>query len=335
MKISNSKKIKNLSIIAAAILSCLVIFLSTYAIFIHKTNSYYVGKVKIEIDKINEVNSASNIFIKDKSIDEAKVTESIPSTIKKLQSSQASIKELQAAGKYKDDQDNLLLGLENNISIYKQILKIVKNKENPNLDNLITQLKQYRDECMDHYALVSIKNVNLKLPHESLELVSGTITYAEEQIVKNTDAKIKASQNQNFLLSFNEILDEFNKIKKNYTGDIVSARNSLSGFDNLLMKIENIEVKVDEVRNKLSNLSVPEDAQELCELFTNVLDQYDIYLQNLKYAVKTESLTSVSGVSDNKSFDSLYSTPQNQIKVVENTYTDFIKAYTRFKNEII
>lgn len=334
MKISDNKKIKVLSIIAVAILSCLVIFLAAYSLFIHKVNSSYVDNVKIEIAKINEVNSASNIFLKEKSIDEAKVTESIPSTIKKLQSSQTVIKGLQAAGKYKDDQDNLLLGLENNISIYKQILKIVKNKSNPNLDDLVTQLKQYRDECMNHYALVSIKNVKLKLPQESLEFISSTINYAEEQMRKNTDAKIQASQNRDFLLSFNEILDEFNKIKKNYTGDIVSARNRLSGFDNLLMDIDNIEVKVDEVRNKLSNLSVPEDAQELCKLFTNMLDQYDIYLQNLKYAVKTESLTSVSGVSDNKSFDDLYNASQNQIKVVENTYTNFIKVYTRFKNEI-
>lgn len=335
MKESNKKLLTTLSLVLGAIFIGVAVFYGTYYFFINKSQSSYSTKVKTEVGNIDKVNEASYIFTKGQTIDVNKIESSLSDSIASLQASHSKLKSLTVTNKFSKNHNNLILGLENNILMYKQILSIVKNPQNPDLANSLLELQKNRDDCMNYYALVSIKGIKITLPNESLEFLNNTIAYTQKQIRQNADAQIVSSQNHDFLLSLNEISTKFSQIKKDYMNSVINSRTSLTGYDNLLNELNNTESTLSEIKANLSDLSIPKDAVPVYEAFVKVLEEYDTYVQNLKYSIKTEKLTSISGLPNNDSLDKLYNAPKEQIKVVESTYRSFIKLYNEFEDKTV
>ncbi|QGU96445.1 hypothetical protein GOM49_16260 [Clostridium bovifaecis] len=335
MKESNKKLLTTLSFIFGAIFIGVAVFYGTYYFFINKSQSSYSTKVKTEIGSINKINESSYVFTKGQTIDVNKIESSLSDSIASLQTSHSNLKNLVVTSKYSKDHTNLILGLENNILMYKQILSIVRNPKNPDLANSLVNLQKNRDDCMNYYALVSIKDIEITLPNESLEFLNNTVAYTQKQIRQNTDAQIVSSQNHDFLLSFNEISTRFSQIKKDYMNSVINSRTSLKGFDNLLNELNTTETALAKIKTDLSALAIPKDAVLVYESFGKVLDEYDTYIQNLKYSIKTEQLTSISGLPANESLDKLYNAPKEQIKVVESTYRSFAKLFNEFEDKTV
>ncbi|MFU0824256.1 hypothetical protein [Clostridium sp.] len=340
MKESNKKESNKtlftlLPFVIGAILMGSAVFFGTYYFFIGKSQASYVSKIKTEINNINKVNESSYIFTKGQTIDINKISSSLSQSIASLQNSHSKIRSLIVTNKYAKDQNNLILGLENNILMYKHILSIVSDPKSPNLTKLLDELEKSRDDCMNYYALVSIKGIKITLPNESLEFLNNTIAYTEKQIRQNTDAQIVLSQNRDFLLTFNDISNQFSQIKKDYMNTIIHSRSNVTGYENLLSELDNTENAITRIKIDLSNLTIPNDALSVYEAFVKVLDDYDTYIQSLKYSVKTEQLTSVSGLTNNNNLNKLYDTPEQQMQVVEKDYRNFIRIYNEFEDKIV
>ena len=334
MKRPNKRVLTILIIAFSALVLGMGVFYGTYYFFISKSYSTYQDKVKTEIANINKVNDESSKFTKGSTIDTQLILDHISKSISELQTSQSKLKTLIITDKYEKDHNNLLLGLDNNIEIYKEILNIVKNPKNETLSNSISKLQKYRDDCLNYYAVISTKNLNINLPKESLELINNTISFTQKQVRSNIDEQILISQNQDFLNSLDEMLDQFNKIKKDYMPTVLKARNTIDGYDDLLSTISSIESILADIKENATGLNVPKDALPLYQAFTQVLSDYDLYIQNLKYAVKTEQLTSVAGVQNNDSLDKLYDPSKSQLKIADETYKKLIKLHNEFQNKL-
>jgi len=335
LKKFSKKLFTPLSFVISAILIGAAVFCGTYYFFTSKSQTPYISKIKTEIDNINKINESSYIFTKGQTIDIDKISSSLSQSITSLENSYSRIKGLIVTNKYAEDHNNLVLGLKNNILMYKHILSIVNNPKNPDLSNLLAELEKNRNDCMNYYALVSIKGIKLSLPNESLEFLNNAIAYTEKQIRQNTDAQIALSQNRDFLLTFNDISNQFSQIKKDYMNTIIHSRNNVSGYENLLKELDNTENAIARIKTDLSNLTIPNDALSVYEAFAKVLDEYDTYIQNLKYSVKTEQLISISGLTNNDKLNELYDTPEQQMQVVENDYKNFIRIYNEFEDKVV
>lgn len=334
MKYPDKKVLNIIIIVISALILGLGVFYGTYHFFIRKSYSIYHAKVKSELINIHKINEESNNFTKGNTIDTQKILDNISNSISTLQTSYSKLKNLITADKYKDDHNTLLAGLDNNIKIYKEILNIVKDTKNKDLVNSISELQKYRDDCLNYYALISNKDLNITLPEETLELINNTVLFTQRQVRLNIDKQILITQNKDFFKSLNEMLNQFNEIKKDYTPSVLNARENIAGYDILLNNISLAESKLSNIKTSTINLNVTKEALPIYQAFTKLLSDYDLYMQNLKYAIKTEKLTVAAGISNKDSIDKLYSLSNNQLKVIDENYKSFIMLHKQFENSL-
>ncbi|MCY6483446.1 hypothetical protein OW763_03620 [Clostridium aestuarii] len=334
MKKLNTKALTKLSLIVAVTLIGIGVFYGTYYFFISKSYTSYEKTIKAEITNINKINGSAYLFTKGQTIDDKKIISDTSSLTSSLNTSKEKLEKLTVPDKYNDDNKNLLLGLKNNISMYKQIAIICKNVESLKLDESLIDLQKYRDDCMNYYSLVSIRDIKMTLPNECLDFINNTTYFTQKQIRTNINTEISASQNRDFLNSFDNLLDKFNSINKNFLLDIKNARKNIDGLDAVLNSLDTYEDNLDNIKNTLSSLTIPNDATPLYKAFTVVLNDYDEYIQTLKYSVKTEKLTSINGVTDEKSLEKLYETPNEKFKTLNSDYKNLMKIYSEFENNV-
>ncbi|MCY6371507.1 hypothetical protein [Clostridium ganghwense] len=330
---SNKKTLTTLLLTLSFILIGIGVFYGTYYFFINKSLSSYEKVVKTEVNNINKVNEKTYLFTKGQTIDTEKIKNELSSYISSLKSSEEKLKKLTVTDKYTDDHKNLLLGLKNNISIFNQIYTICKNPKNVTLEKALTSLQSFRDDCMNNYALVSIKNIKINLPKECLDFINNTAYFTEKQIRSNIDAEIANSQNKDFVNSLSKLIDTFNPINKNLSQQIVEARKDDEGYDKLLNTLASYQDTLNSIKSKISNLTIPESGIPLYKSFVKVLDDYDSYIQDFTFAVKTEKLTSASGSQTEDSINKLYEGPNEKFNTLNTDYDNFMGEYNKFKDE--
>ena len=330
----DKKSIRTITIVISTILLGLLVFYGTYYFFISKSYSSYTNTVKTEIANITKINEASSVFTKGETIDKDKILKSIPNSISSLQASLSNLKNLLAPNKYKKDHENLLDGLENNISIYKQILAICKDSNSSNLQSYITLLQKYRDDCMNYYTLISINNYKISLTNEIIDLIDKTIDFSQKQVRLNLDKEITTNQNRNFLNILNPLVEKFNEVNKDYMPEVLDIRSNSTSYEGLLDSITNAEASVADSKTTLAAVTIPKDALEVNTSFIEALDAFDQYIQSFKFAVKTESLTFASGLNNNKALNNLYSSSKDKMKTANESYKVFFKLFHEFKDKL-
>lgn len=333
MNASNKKIINSLLLTLAFILIGIGVFYGTYYFFISKSVSSYEKVVRTEINNINRINETTSEFTKGQTIDTEKVVKELPSYISSLKTSEENLKKLTTNNKYSNDHNNLLLGLRRNISMYDQIYIICKNTKNSTLDKALTSLHNFKNECMNHYALISIKDIKINLPKECIDFVNNTVYFTEKQIRLNIDTQIANSQNKDFLNSLSKLVNTFNSLNKNLSPQIVEARNNKEEYDKLLNNLNSYQTTLNSLKSNLSNLTIPDDGTDLYKSFIKVLNDYNGYIQDFKYAVKTERLASISNSQDD-SINQLYESANEKFKILNSDYDIFLREYNKFKDNL-
>lgn len=334
MNASNKKTINSLLLILSFILIGIGVFYGTYYFFISKSVSSYEKVVTTEINTINRINETTSAFTKGQTINTEKILNELPSYISSLKISEEKLRKLNTNNKYSNDHENLLLGLKENISMYNQIYIICKNTKNVTLDKALTSLQNYRNNCMNYYALISIKDIKIDLPKECIDFVNNTVYFTEKQIRLNIDTQIANSQNKDFLNSLSNLIDTFNSINKDVSPQIVESRDNKENYDKLLNTLNNYQNTLNSIKSNLSSLTIPDDGTDLYNSFIKVLNDYNGYIQDFKYAVKTEKLASSISISQEDSINKLYESANEKLKILNTDYDIFLKEYNKFKDNI-
>lgn len=334
LKKQSKKKLTTLSIIISALVLGLGVFYGTYYFFISKSYSTYEDTVFQEIANITKVNENCTNFIKGETINKDKILTSLPESISSLQDSLSKLRNLVVTDKYQSDHNDLIKGLENNISIYKQIFATSSDLKSANLEKYIPQLQKYRDDSMNYYTLVTINNIRISLPKETTEFIDKSISFFQKQLKANLDEQIASSQNLDFLNFLNGLITKFNEVKKDYMPEVLNARNKVDGYTPLLTTITSAEATVSDIKVSLSNVNVPKEALPVYNAFTKVVDDYELYIESFKYAVKTESLTSTGGLYNKNTLDNLYTSSKDKFKTVSDSYSIFAKSFSEFQDKV-
>ncbi|MCY6354667.1 hypothetical protein [Clostridium sp. ZS2-4] len=334
MNASNKKLVNSLLLTLAFFIIGIGVFYGTYYFFISKSMSSYEKVVKTEINNINRINETTSVFTKGQTIDTEKILKELPSYVSSLKISEERLRKLTVNNKYSNDHKNLLIGLKENISMYDQIYIICKNTENVTLDKALTSLQNYRNNCMNHYTLISMNDTKIDLPKECINFINNTVYFTEKQIRLNIDNKIANSQNKDFLNSLNKLVDTFTPINKNLSLQIVEARSNKEGYDKLINNINSYQDTLNSLKSNASNLTIPNDGTALYKSFIKVLNDYNGYIQDFKYAVRTEKLAYISNSKDD-SINKLYESSNEKFKILNSDYDIFLKEYNTFKDNLL
>ena len=329
MKHKNNKVVITIIGVLAFILFAAGVFYGTYYFIMNKSTDSYEKAVKVVINQVDVVNDSISSLFKGQAIDPLKIRTEMSRKIDALLKQKEALKDVTVSDKYKKDHENLNNGLDKNILIFRQVDAIVKNPDGNDIDKAGDNLKKYRDEALESYSLVNIKSIKIGLTANALKLVDYTSNYVNEMVKLNRDKEISQNQNQEFIDSLDILLSRFTPINVDLASKISKIRNEKGNMDNVIALAEKNRDHLDLIQQEFSNLTVPSKAVNCYKLFTNILDNFDSYFQSFVYSANNEKLSG-SDLSSEK-IKELYAEPTAKFNEISKDYTDFLKAYSEFK----
>lgn len=332
----DNKKRRTFKIIIflSIIMSSIGIFFASYYSSINKVYGSYETTVVDNINVINEVNkNIEQFFTSNGTLDIEYAKKQLPSTINDLTKLKSTLASSRPSSKYKSDYENLKLGLDNNLSIYKQSLAILKDPSGPNVDEFSTTLKTYRNDCMNFYSLIDIHNIKIGLPKTSLTFIDNVLNDSSMAIRIQKEADIKSLQTQEFISKIDAISNNFSDVKINYYSYVVKVRKKDMSYDELLLSVSDNFTKLSNIQTNFKNLSIPTSTLPTYEAFRPLLDMYESYLRDFKLALTSEKIQALSAVVDPSASDSLYTSSNIKFSEIENYYNSFIKIFIELKNK--
>ncbi|MBU3128515.1 hypothetical protein LGL55_04645 [Clostridium tagluense] len=331
-----NKKRKTFKIILflSIIMTSTGIFFASYYSSLNKVYASYETTITKNIKGINEVNkNIEQLFNTNGTIDVEYAKKQLPSSINDLTKLKDNLTNSKPTSKYKKDHENLKLGLDNNLSIYRQALAILNDPSGSSANEFGTTLKTYRNDCMNFYSLIDIYNVKIALPKTSLTFIDDVLNDSYMAIRMQVEEDIKSNQTKEFISKIDTISKSFLDIKINYYSYVLKVRKNNMSYDDLLLLIGDNLVKLSNVQTTFKSLSIPTSTAATYESFKPLLGMYENYLKDFKLALTNEKIQALSAAVDSSTSESLYTSSNLKFAELENYYSVFIKTFIELKNK--
>jgi hypothetical protein len=309
------------------------IFYGTYYFFMGRSSDSYENSTKVIIDKINEVNSSVSVFIKGQAIDAEKIRKELSSKIDILVKQKDKLSNMGSTDKYVKDHEKLISGLDSNILVYRQIDAILKNPSGKDVAQAGEDLKKYKQESVENYSAVHIRNAKIELPDSSTKLVDYTLNYVNEMVKLQREKEIHIDQNLAFINSMDALINKFSSIKIDFAAQMSIVRAEKGNLDNVIALSNKNKDELSGIHQEVSNLALPSNkvssAISSYQLFKKILEAYDTYLEDFLYAAKNEKLS--GGNISKEKISEIYSASIAEFNKISKDYTDFLKVYSEFR----
>jgi hypothetical protein len=332
----NRKKNKAVIIILSVLAFVLLVagvFYVSYYLSVGKSLNSYESNIKAYVEKINDINLSTESFIVGQTIDPEKIRKELPSKIDELLKIKDKLQGIIPTDKYKSDQDNLLNGVDKNILIFRQINLILSNPNGKDIDKAGEDLISYRDECNKYYSLITSKKIMPSTNTKTNILVDNTTSYVNEIVGVHRDNEIIQKQNLEFINNMESIIAKFTPIKVDFSAQLIAARSQGKALDDVITTINKNKNSLDLLSQEFSNITVPSKALSCYKAFNKGINDYNNYMQSFIYSINNEKLSG-NNISSDK-INELYASPTAKFNDVIKDYSDFLKAYTDFKDNNI
>lgn len=313
------------------IMASIGIFSASYYSSINKVYDSYENTLVTNINGINDVNKNIAQFNSLQTIDIKYAKDQLPNIIKSLSTIRYDLSNSQPSSKYRKDHENLKSGLDNNILIYKQSLAILNNPSGPDVAEFSTNLKTYRNDCMNFYSLINIKNIRIDLPQTTLTFTDNVLNDSYKSLRMKKEDDIKLQQNQEFISRIDDLSKSFLDVKINYSSYVLKVRKKNMSYDELLLLVEGNFTKLSMLQTDFKNLSIPASTLPTYEAFSPLLDMYENYLRDFKLALTSEKIQALNLVVAPSVLDALYDSSNVKFGELETSYNGFIKIFTQLK----
>lgn len=330
---SNKKKIFKILLFPSIIILVIGIFLVSYYTSINKVYDSYKVTLVSNINSINKINKNTSQFNSNQTIDIDYAKQQLPNIIKNLSALRDNLTNSEPTSKYKKDSENLSLGLDKNLLIYRQTLAILNNPSGNDVGTSVENLKTFRDDCMNFYSLVDVNNIEMVLPETSLVFIDNVLNYSYSAVMIKKESDIKSEQNQAFINKIDGLSVSFLDSRTNFYSYIAKVRSKEMSYDDLLSLVNDDFTKLSQLQTEFKSLSVPPTSIPTYESFKILIDNYESYLRDFKLALTSEKIQALSAVVDPSSLDALYTSSTALFTKVQSSNIDFNKVYTKLKTK--
>ena len=328
-----NQKVFKIMLILCIVLISIGIFLASYYTFVNKVYDSYKTTLVTNINGINEVNDKIAQFNSDQTIDVDYARKQLPNIINSLSDFRYKLANSQPTSKYKKDSENLELGLDKNLLIYRQTLAILNNPSGRDVEKSLGDLKTFRNDCIDFYSLVDVRDIKITLPKTSLTFIDNVLNYSYSAVMIRKETDIKSQQNQEFITKMDKLLVNFLDSRTNLYLDVLKVRKKDMSYDDLLSLVDDDSAKLNKTQNDFKSLSVPPSAIPTYEAYKPLLVKHESYLINFKLALTSEKIQTLSAAINPSTLGGLYTSSNLLFTQVQSSYNDFIKTYTDLKEK--
>lgn len=309
------------------------VFYITYNVIMNDSSSSYEKSIRELAKKVNETNKKVAAFNKDKTVDTELTKKDLPAYIDDLLILKSDIQDETPTEKFRVSQLSLLQGVSSNILIYRQILSIIQNPNSSDIDKSVNDLDKYKAECISNYQNFIVRDIKVQLPSETLTFIESSTNYALELIKTRKQIEIKVAQNQDFIDKMDAVIANFIPLKSDFTPQLQKLKESVSAFDDVLNFFDQTSDKYLNLKKDFAAISIPEKTtNKLYNTFNSLLDDYALYLQEMKFSVKNQKLKTKDIPLDNDSIKVIYASAMDKYNTLDTNYNTFLKSYTDFKN---
>lgn len=227
---------------------------------------------------------------------------------------------------YSDDEAYVCISdlVEKTSDLYDLSFQLISNPNDLNDSEKIKHVSLCLNECKDLYDKLNNLGMDIEFTTDTETFFQNTINYANTIITLNRDSDIKAAANKDFMIK----LDGFSKPLKSISQDLMPAINKIRednrSLDPILEDIIEKKDSLEEIKNKLNLLSIPEDCVHFYNSLNNTLVLYDKYINAFENAVLFEK--SCGDYSKNKNdIDKKYNNAISKYNDMMNSYNSYKK----------
>lgn len=331
-KKKKSNKIVNI-LICIVVLSFLIVgvFYGTYSYMITKSADSYEKNMSEHITTLNNINKKVAVFVKDQTIDTEAAKKGLSACIDELVALKSDLQGEVPSEQYKISHANIIDGVQSNAQIYRQILSILQNPSSNDIDKAVNNLTKYREECVKNYAQFSLKDKRVELPKEASAFIENSTSYTLELIKIKKDLDIKNAQNLEFSEKLNTVIAKFVPLKIDFKVQLQKIRTGIGSYDDVLALIDQNKEQYAALKKEYSSITPPQTASKVFYAFNSVLDDYNLFLQEIRFAVTNEKLMPKNKPLDEISLKNLYTTSDERFSTLETNYDNFLKSFTDYK----
>lgn len=330
----NSSKKNLLVYIFVIACNCLLLFFILFNIYNLSVFNRYRNKLNNCILNIEKANNKILIVKNDTSIDTDSIKSSVTESINTLSMQESSINTLKIDDRYKADFDNLKLGVNNNIFMYKQLLAVINNLNSSDINNSIETVIKYRNLCNHYYMKIKTKDKSFSLPMQCINNIDNVSTYIKLHERLKKDNTILNTQKLQFQNDINDILEKFNSVKINLMYYAENARKKNITYDTAIAKIKQHQSNFNDILILFSEINVPEDYLSTYTSFQSVLSDYNSYLNSFASALEKEK-ASVSVSTDSSNFSYFYADASKKFEAVNKAYNLLTAQINNINNNMV
>ncbi len=299
----------------------LILCISTlsYTGFKNVKGSDYDPKLNTELLELKKLNESISCSLNFQNND---IKNDISANIKKLKEIKDNLGLYTSTGEY------VLLNLDtavnNNILLYEQMLSIINNPNAKDVESSIDNLNSYKNSSIDSY--IKINKLNSKCIKDITDLINKAYFEFNEILKFNRDKDIKHVQSSEFTSKLESMFNRL-PLKNDYLTIIEKCRNNEYNYEVLLNSIEKDLENYNEIKMEFSSLSIPPEAITLYNDFKELLNIYDIYINNWK-----------NGIISEKKYYEIKKLDKNKMEdlneEVESKYLDLKNSSQRFSKDL-
>lgn len=276
---------------------------------------------------INIINSSLANLALTNNLNEANIRKELPIAIDKLSKIKTSIDAIPIAEKFNTIKIELQTGLNSNTLFYKQLLGILNNPKGKDINDSLKNLnKYYIDSCTSYNKCTGL---DIKFSKVNPNFYSNIESYIYSQSTIHQDDAIVELQNKTFLISFENMVDKFSNINKDYMLSIEKCREKKSSYTDVLNELEKNSFNLKELSLDLYSLSIPNEGNNCYEAFLKSLSLYKNFNEELTSSLKNEIEAKNTSSSN---IDKLYSNAKEIKSNFDNSFMEFEELFKKYKN---
>ncbi|OPJ61414.1 hypothetical protein [Clostridium oryzae] len=325
--------LKSILVIFSITALSILIFFSTYYLFIDTVQNSYENDMKDILSSINSENKRTSNLTDGNSIKTKLAKKELPKIISSLENTRDKFDKISSTDEFKVTHKLFSEGIDSNILMYRQIIAILENPNSADISKAVKSFTKAEDTTENRYSQYNLGGTSISLLEDSSDFLKAFEYYANQLVKIKNDSDIISSKVSDFTASTDKIISKFIKYKTNFSIQLADARSS-SNFNGLIKTASDYKEQCDELEKQFLNISVPDNCAKVQKSLVDIFDSYDNYIDNFIFAVKDEKSRTENNNKklSKKQISDIYFTSKNNYMDIDEKYSNFIKEYTNLKN---
>lgn len=189
-------------------------------------------------------------------------------------------------------------GLNKNIELLNKLLVILKDPDALNLSEEYYLVLKLKKECENYYSLCRSNLIPTYLNKEGHTYIQDILYYINELIKTKRDKDFIQSQKNDFVVSMKTLIFKLSSMKEKLFETAKIIKDSKRDLNVLAKDIEIKRYTLQEIKNTLYGIPIPEKANDAFLSFETSLKSYETYIDHFH----KELLKEIEGKSKDTSY---------------------------------